>query len=82
MVYYVLKDVDIPGFSNPCRCQLCQTMGGINLTVDVEDSMMMMMFLKCVYNYNAHNQMIMYSIHLRPLGKRVLSNIQRTLPFH
>ena len=31
--------VDRPGFSNPCRCQLCQTLGGINLTVDIEDSM-------------------------------------------
>ena len=30
--------VDRPGFSNPCRCQLCQTLGGINLTVDIEDS--------------------------------------------
>ena len=35
--------VDRPGFSNPCRCQLCKTLGGINLTVDIEDSMMMMM---------------------------------------
>ena len=30
--------VDRPGFSNPCRCQLCQTLGGINLTVDIEYS--------------------------------------------
>ena len=30
--------MDRPGFSNPCRCQLCQTLGGINLTVDIEDS--------------------------------------------
>ena len=30
--------VDRPGSSNPCRCQLCQTLGGINLTVDIEDS--------------------------------------------
>ena len=30
--------MDRPGFSNSCRCQLCQTLGGINLTVDIEDS--------------------------------------------
>ena len=30
--------MDRPGFSNPCRCQLCHTLGGINLTVDIEDS--------------------------------------------
>ncbi len=30
--------VDWPSFSNHCRCQLCQTLGGINLTVDIEES--------------------------------------------
>ena len=31
--------VDRPGCSNPCRCQLCQTVRGIYLTVNSEDSM-------------------------------------------
>ena len=31
--------VDRPGYVNPCRCQLCQTLGGIYQIVTVEDSM-------------------------------------------
>ena len=27
------------GYANPCRCQLCQTLGGIYLIVPIEDSM-------------------------------------------
>ena len=27
------------GYANPCRCQLCQTLGGIYITVYIEDSM-------------------------------------------
>ena len=38
MWWFPQLHVDRPGFSNPCRCQLCQTLGGINLTVDIEDS--------------------------------------------
>ena len=30
--------VDRPGYSNPYRCQLCQTLGRIDLTVTIEDS--------------------------------------------
>ena len=30
--------VDRPGYSNPYRCQLCQTLGIIDLTVTIEDS--------------------------------------------
>ena len=30
--------VDRPGYSNPCRYQLCQTLGGIYLTVTIDDS--------------------------------------------
>ena len=33
--------MDRPGYANPCRCQLCQTLGGIYLTVIIEYSMMM-----------------------------------------
>ena len=31
--------VDRLGYIKPCRCQLCQTLGGINSTVPIEDSM-------------------------------------------
>ena len=44
--------VDRPGFSNPCRCQLCQTLGGINLTVDIEDSTKKNNFLGEKHNKN------------------------------
>ena len=30
--------VDRPGYSNPCRCQLSQALGGIYLTVTIEES--------------------------------------------
>ena len=30
--------VDRPGHSNHCRCQLCQPLDGIYLTVNIEDS--------------------------------------------
>ena len=33
--------VDRPGYTNSCRCQLCQPLGGIYPTINVEDSMMM-----------------------------------------
>ena len=29
--------VDRPGYANPWRCQLCQTLGGIYLTASIED---------------------------------------------
>ena len=29
---------DRRGYANPCQCQLCQTLGGICLTVTIEDS--------------------------------------------
>ena len=42
--------VDRPGFTNPC--QLCQTLGGINLRVDIEDSMMMVITREPFKNSN------------------------------
>ena len=32
-------NMDRPVYASPCRCQLCQTLGGIYLTVNIEDSM-------------------------------------------
>ena len=51
--------LDRPGCSNPCRCQLCQTLGGIYLTVDIEDSMKKILYLKHII----HTVVIMIHYH-------------------
>ena len=37
--------VDRSGYANHCRCQLCQTLGGIYLTVTIDDSMKKIIFV-------------------------------------
>ena len=39
LMTYPQLHVDRPGYSNNCWCQLCQTLGGIYLTVTIEDTM-------------------------------------------
>ena len=36
--------MDRPGYAKPCRCQLCQTLGGVYLKVAIEDSMKELMY--------------------------------------
>ena len=46
--------MDRLGYLNPCRCQLCQTLGGIYITAAIEDSTKKIILYIEVYSLCCH----------------------------